>query len=451
LGAEGPEDRRGKGGHVARDSANPTRLHENPATLRPRAEGVKANAEGTFLNIGRSRHPMLLREGYYFWRVLGQRHLSRARMGALQFRFLQRVVRHAYAHHPFYRRWYDRKGFQPRDLASLEDVARIPPVSKEVLQRHSAVFGGTAPHVRLATSGTTGPPLRVLLDEEAADYLNCVFTRSLMECGYNPLRRLGFVWYRKEENSSVRRLGLCRKVVISPDWPQERQLSELAQHRPSYLYCFPFMLYRLARANPDAMRELRLKGAFCAGEPLTGRMALELERMLGCPVSDMYAMTEFNILAYRASARAYTVNSDSVFMELLPAGDDLKAVTATSLCNTLTPLIRYETGDLVRTQGDNITEVLGRRELLIPTDDGAVAVGRLIDALVERADVGLFRFVLHGKQLIVETDQNAQAPRADGRMLRDVRAVVPGLEVSVRRNARLSFLPRGKLRILERK
>ncbi len=93
--------------------------------------------------------------------------LSRTELDARHLRRLQRLVAYVYDNVGMYRRLYDKHGFAPRDLTSLEIYQeRLPATDKAVLladQRPGAYAGtapGTAPPAyHYQTTGTTGAPL----------------------------------------------------------------------------------------------------------------------------------------------------------------------------------------------------------------------------------------------------------------------------------------------------
>ncbi|HEX6017170.1 MAG TPA: phenylacetate--CoA ligase, partial [Burkholderiaceae bacterium] len=87
---------------------------------------------------------------------------SQDELRALQLQRLQWTVQHAYDHVPHYRRAFDAAGVHPRNLKSLEDLAKFPFTAKKDL-RDNYPFGMFAvPRQQVvrvhASSGTTGKP-----------------------------------------------------------------------------------------------------------------------------------------------------------------------------------------------------------------------------------------------------------------------------------------------------
>ena len=100
-----------------------------------------------------------------------QRHApfrSPAALERTQRRGVRRVVAHAYEHVPYYRETMRRLGLGPHDFAGAADLAKLPLIEREELQRDPEYFVSTARpierYVQLATDGTTGVPITVYHD-----------------------------------------------------------------------------------------------------------------------------------------------------------------------------------------------------------------------------------------------------------------------------------------------
>src|SRR5215471_1549063 len=65
-------------------------------------------------------------------------HLPPDELRRLQFCRLSALLSHAHARCPFYSERFDRVGFRPENVRTLEDLARLPVLEKSDLQRHSA-------------------------------------------------------------------------------------------------------------------------------------------------------------------------------------------------------------------------------------------------------------------------------------------------------------------------
>ena len=85
-----------------------------------------------------------------------------------QRRRLRAIVAHAYRHVPYYRETFDRLGLAPGGLETVADLARLPILEREQLQRDPEYFVSRArpieSYAKLRTGGSSGRPLSVFCD-----------------------------------------------------------------------------------------------------------------------------------------------------------------------------------------------------------------------------------------------------------------------------------------------
>src|SRR4051812_13822132 len=90
-------------------------------------------------------------------------------VAARQLVALRRVLRHAAATVPYYRALFSRLRFAPDDVATFDDLQRLPLLTKaDVRERGDELLSDVYRGARLTrkkTSGSTGVPLAVWLDE----------------------------------------------------------------------------------------------------------------------------------------------------------------------------------------------------------------------------------------------------------------------------------------------
>lgn len=106
-----------------------------------------------------------------FWtkwlRLQRSQWLNQKSLEHLQLKALRKLLEHAYRTVPFYHKLYDSVSADPLNIRSLDDLARLPTVSKEKLrassveERLSSEFSAAECYTR-RTSGSTGQPLQIL-------------------------------------------------------------------------------------------------------------------------------------------------------------------------------------------------------------------------------------------------------------------------------------------------
>ncbi|MET9399027.1 hypothetical protein [Kitasatospora sp. NPDC002965] len=120
-----------------------------------------------------------------------------------------------------------------------------------------------------------------------------------------------------------------------------------------------------------------------------------------CPIVDLFGSTELGYLYYSDRTGRYRPYLDRMSVELLPVapGSEIYSLIVTSVRNPYMPLVRYRSGDCVRTldgspDPDRIARFCGREKELLPSPHGPVAQGDL-DDLVGGVAPRIFLHRLH--------------------------------------------------------
>ncbi|MFG3116144.1 hypothetical protein ACGF4C_17245 [Streptomyces sp. NPDC048197] len=149
-----------------------------------------------------------------------------------------------------------------------------------------------------------------------------------------------------------------------------------------------------------------------------------LAQHFDCPVIDLFGSTELGYLYFSDRRGRYRPYLDGMTVELHPVapGSTIHELVVSSVRNPFMPLIRYRSGDCVRTldgtpDPDRIAQFCGRRKELLPTRNGPVAQGDLDRCLGELApDVFLHQLQLTGpgEALLAYTTFHGTPLGADG-------------------------------------
>ncbi|MEU7581169.1 hypothetical protein AB0B50_26605 [Streptomyces sp. NPDC041068] len=120
-----------------------------------------------------------------------------------------------------------------------------------------------------------------------------------------------------------------------------------------------------------------------------------------CPVVDLFGSTELGYLFYSEADGRYRPYLHDMSVELIPVepGSGIHSLIVTSVRNPYMPLVRYRSGDCVRTHDggadpEKIASFCGREKELLPTPDGPVAQADL-DTRVADASPRVFLHQLH--------------------------------------------------------
>ncbi|MFB6894128.1 hypothetical protein ACFCX4_33010 [Kitasatospora sp. NPDC056327] len=123
-----------------------------------------------------------------------------------------------------------------------------------------------------------------------------------------------------------------------------------------------------------------------AYEYTPANVARYLREHFDCPIVDLFGSTELGYLYYSDRDGRYLPHLDQMSVELVPVapGSTIHSLIVTSVRNPYMPLVRYRSGDCVRTEDgstdpERIVRFCGREKELLPTPGGPVSQGDLDD------------------------------------------------------------------------
>jgi phenylacetate-CoA ligase len=354
----------------------------------------------------------------------------------------------------------------------------IEPVSKQDIQADPGRYlDPTMPASALyetSTGGTSGQPLRILLDKRGFQIEWAFMVAQWMRAGYRPgMRKATFrgvsfpggqLW---QENPVYDELQFSPFTMSEANLP--RYAARLAAYAPDFLYGYPSALSLLARyyeahpvPSPPPVRAL-----LCGSENVREGQREYLERVFKARFYSWYGMSEKVILAGECeSSPLYHAFPQYGITEVLDGRGELSdapgaegELVGTGFVNTAMPFIRYRLGDHARIEGLGCARC-GRAHLLLGPVRGRwvqeMVVGRTgakisLTALNMHGKVfeGVRRFQFHQKvpgRVTLRLVAAASFGEADVARIQDALVKKTGDEVawSVETVTDLSLSPRGK-------
>jgi phenylacetate-CoA ligase len=288
---------------------------------------------------------------------------------ALQLMELRRLLVHAGRRIPYYREVFATAGFDPRRLAALDDLAKLPLLSKEIIRARyrDLVDPDTAPtHIRKQTSGSSGQPFAFEYDRDSEVWRQAVKWRTYRWGGYRPGMRCFYYWgmplpLRGTHGAKVRLDRALRReryvdCLVQNDAALSRAADALRRFRPEVVVGYSIALATLARFITDrGLRDWDRIAVIGSSEPLYEEDRAALVAAFGDGVFDTYGTRETMLLAAECDAHAglHTMD-DAQIVEVLVDGRPARPgetgeIVVTDLHNFGMPLVRYKNGDLART------------------------------------------------------------------------------------------------------
>ncbi len=288
-------------------------------------------------------------------------------MKKLQSERLVKQVRHVWDNVPYYRRLMEEKGVTPDDIKGIEDLHKLPFLSKADL-REGYPYGLLAVPlsecVRIqSTSGTTGKRVVAFYTQHDIDLWEDCCARAITAAGgtnedvCQVCYGYGLFTGGPGLNGGSHKVGCLTLPMSSGN--TERQIQFMMDLKSTILCCTPSYAAYIGETlhemgyTPD---DIHLKAGIFGAEPWTEEMRQEIERLLGIKAYDIYGLTETSGPGVAFECEAQTgmhINEDNFIAEIidpdtgevLPEGSKGELVF-TSITKEAFPLLRYRTRDI---------------------------------------------------------------------------------------------------------
>ena len=314
----------------------------------------------------------------FFDALVATEFLSADEHLARQTRDLSRTVRFAATRVPYYRDLFRRLGLTHRDIRGAGDRRLLPTLTKQLIQEDEARFEprdlpwGERPGIPTVSSGSTGPPTRVVHTLRSRLMFGFLKQRELRWCRFDPAAVFAHIRNRPLPPGPDGKPIADGETGRAPAWPlvgtyfetgpliglrRTTPLDQIVQwlqrERPDYLLTEPSVLEHLAFAFQDRPRLESLRGLLAISHQLTPEMRRRIEGTFGVPVFENYGFNEIGIVAFRCTEGGrYHVNTEHCLVEVVdedgqPCRPGQRGrILATTLTNTAMPLLRYDSDDL---------------------------------------------------------------------------------------------------------
>ena len=276
-------------------------------------------------------------------------------------------MKYAYDRVPHYKNAMDKAGVKPEDIKTLEDITRIPFITKEDLAANypTGLFAQPMSEIKRihASSGTTGKPKIVGYTQNDLDMWGECVARGLTMAGAdkNDIVHVsyGYGLFTGGLGAHIGAETIGATVIPMSSGNTQKQLMFMQDMKSTVLCCTPSYALTLAEGlkkaglTPD---DIHLKAGVFGAEPWTQGMREEIEKGLGLRAHDIYGLSEimgpgvsmscaYNKGMHIQEDYFYVEIIDPDTLEVLPDGEKGELVI-TTLGKEGMPLIRYRTRDI---------------------------------------------------------------------------------------------------------
>ena len=287
----------------------------------------------------------------------------------LQSEKLVKQVRHVYDHVPYYRNLMDEKGVKPEDIHGIEDLHKLPFLSKADLREaypYGLLAKPLADCVRIqSTSGTTGRRVVAFYTQHDIDLWEDCCARAIVAAGgsnedvVQVCYGYGLFTGGPGLNGGSHKVGSLTLPMSSGN--TERQIQFMMDLQATILCCTPSYAAYIGESLAERgykPEDNKLKAGIFGAEPWTEEMRRSIEASLGIKAYDIYGLTETSgpgVAFECCEQKGMHINEDHFLAEIidpetgevLPEGEKGELVF-TSLDKEAFPLLRYRTRDICR-------------------------------------------------------------------------------------------------------
>ena len=292
---------------------------------------------------------------------------SREQSLAWQNERLLKQVRNVWDNVPYYRKKMEAKGVTPEDIKSVDDLHKLPFVTKDDL-RESYPYGLVARPLRdcvriQSTSGTTGKRVVAFYTQHDIDLWEDCCARAIVAAGgtnedvCQVSYGYGLFTGGPGLNGGSHKVG-CLTIPTSSG-NTERQIMFIRDLNATILCCTPSYAAYIGETMKEmglTPEQIPLKAGIFGAEAWSEEMRQDIQNTLGIKAYDIYGLTELSGPGVSFECSEQTgmhINEDHFIAEIidpntgevLPEGTQGELVF-TSLTKEAFPLLRYRTRDI---------------------------------------------------------------------------------------------------------
>ncbi|TVT56148.1 MAG: phenylacetate--CoA ligase family protein [Sedimenticola thiotaurini] len=291
---------------------------------------------------------------------------DREKINHFQLTRLKKLITHVYQHVPYYRDVMDERQLKPTDIATLEDLQRLPFLTKPLIKQHTdELRSDTNPQLqRFNTGGSTGEPLIFYIGKERVTHDVAAKWRATRWWGVDIGDPEIVVWGSPVELGAQDRVRELRDKLLRTELIPAFEMSDdnlskfverIRQTRPKMLFGYPSSLSLIARHAKKqgiAMDDLGIKVAFVTSERLYDEQKDDIEKIFGCPTANGYGGRDAGFIAHQCPSGSMHITAEDIIVELIDSNGEVVPhgvpgeVVITHLATGEFPFIRYRTGDV---------------------------------------------------------------------------------------------------------
>lgn len=300
----------------------------------------------------------------------------------LQFKRVKEILIHAFKNSIYYNKVFLNYSFDPEsDFQSLDDLKKIPTISKEELIKYNNQIHATDFKDKVfpsETSGSTGQSLKFRKDENWDSFNRAARVRGFSWHDVNPWDRNGYMWgYNFSRSAKIESalLDLIQNRFRIFSYRDDEIMRFAEKLREADYICgYSSMIYEVARIineNAISLKPLKLKMVCGTSEKIYESYQSDAIKAFGRRIIGEYGAAEAGIIAFECASGSLHINMEGVYVE-----EEDGEIIITNLIARSFPIIRYKLGDFIKLKDPGYECPCGMKHRVIENVLGRV--GKLV-------------------------------------------------------------------------
>ena len=305
--------------------------------------------------------------------------LSNEEIRKYQIKRLKDLVWYFYQNSLFFKKKCLKSNIHPYQILTLEDLSLLPILTKADIRENYANglitktsnFQNIYP---ISTSGSTGIPLSIFVNKEQLKIRWANTFRAWTWTGWTPSKKQARLWHQTLGMSFFQVIkefidNLFFKRIFVPAYNIkkrniDRYIKKLIKHNPylidGYAESFNFLAEYLLK---HTHLKFKPKAIISSAQEISDKVKILLNQITGAEIYDKYGSREFSGIAYESTDnKGHLICDDSYIVELLKnkktvGVGEIGEIFITDLNNYVTPMMRYQIGDLAEKLSDESTKL----------------------------------------------------------------------------------------------
>jgi phenylacetate-CoA ligase len=305
----------------------------------------------------------------YFEFLEDRESLDQGKINVYQFNQLKEILIYSFMNVPYYRELFNEVSFDVYKFSDFSQMEKIPFLTRELIIKN---FDKLISTKKVAngyyigyTGGSTGVPLKFLLDYDSIYKENAFIYYYRKKLGYNFSDSVAT--FRNRDGNVLWRLNpMYGETLFSNSRLSKLTIRKYAEKinkmKPQYLNGYISAIWYFAKLLEEYNLNLdfRLKGIFLISENPDAEQRKFIENFFNVKSSTFYGHSERVVIAEEKQPDRYVFDPYYGYTEKIHLDKNEYSIVGTGFMNKTMPFIRYKTDDICIPE-EQYFRIIGKR------------------------------------------------------------------------------------------